>query len=173
MERTCDYCGESLAMRRADARFCNAHCRVYWNRELSKPLPSAMTKRARWVRHLANKRPVTVTGAPASSTNPATWTDYATASESSTGAGLGFVLGDGVGCWDLDGCLRGGRLEPWAADVLASVPSPLLVEVSMSGTGLHIFVEADEAPGVKIRDGRNIEFYSTGRYIAVTGRRFK
>ncbi len=29
--------------------------------------------------------------------------------------------------------------------------------------------EAAEGKGFKIRDGRNIEFYSTGRYIAVTG----
>jgi primase-polymerase (primpol)-like protein len=80
------------------------------------------------------------------------------------------MLGDGLGCWDLDHCLGGGELASWAADVLTSIDSPMWVERSMSGTGLHIFVAAVEAPGSR-RAG--VEFYSWARFIRVTGDRFK
>lgn len=47
-------------------------------------------------------------------------------------------------------------------------------KVSQSGEGVHVFVEAPEGPGSKIRDGeRCVEFYSAGRYIAVTGHKLK
>ena len=36
-------------------------------------------------------------------TDPSTWSSFEAAS--ATGAPLGFVLGDGIGCIDLDGCL--------------------------------------------------------------------
>lgn len=85
------------------------------------------------------------------------------------GAGLGFVLGDGVGCWDFDHCIVDGALVDWAREAIEAIPDPLLIEVSQSGEGVHVFVEAAEGRGRKIRDGRNIEFYSAGRYIAVTG----
>lgn len=110
------------------------------------------------------------TGRFASVTDPATWCSYEQARESSRGVGLGFVLGDGIGCWDLDHCLAGGLLAPWAREVLDGISDPLFVERSQSGEGVHVFVYAPEGPGRRIRGGaRNIEFYSTGRYIAITG----
>lgn len=108
-------------------------------------------------------------GAPASSTNSGTWSTHADAMRSSVGDGFGVMLGGGLACWDLDHCLEGDVLAPWAADVLASIDSPLWVERSMSGTGLHVFVVAPEGKGWR-RDG--VEFYSVGRFIAVTGVRF-
>jgi len=49
-----------------------------------------------------HKRPVTVDGRPASSTDSTTWTTYEAARASTIDDGLGFVLGDGVGGIDLD-----------------------------------------------------------------------
>jgi len=122
------------------------------------------------VRRNAAKRPITVTGKPASSTDPATWATFAEAKASSSGVGLGFVLGDGIGCIDLDHCFVGGVLADWAAEYIRSVTEPVIfAEVSQSSEGVHLFIEAPEAPGRKIRDGRNIERYTAGRYIAVTG----
>ena len=47
-----------------------------------------------------------------------------------------------------------------------------LVERSMSGEGVHIFLPMAEARGRKIRDGEvSVEIYSRERYIAVTGDR--
>lgn len=159
---------------RAGARFCTQKCRVYAHRAAKQsPFPMELTSRDRWVRRSALKRPLTVYGKSASSTNPATWSSFAEAQSSTVGVGMGYVLGDGIGCYDLDHCLVDGKPEPWVAKFIASIPERVIFsEVSQGGDGVHIFVEAPEGPGRKIRDGRNIERYSTGRYIAVTGRAF-
>ena len=121
-----------------------------------------------------SKRPVTASGRPASSTDSRTWSDFKTASASSAGVGLGFVLGDGIGCYDFDHCLIDGKLADWAAEAIRAIPERVIFsEISQSSEGVHVFVEAEEGPGRKIRDGRNIESYTAGRYIAVTGRAFK
>lgn len=131
-----------------------------------------MTSRARWVRRAADKRPLTASGASASSTDSRTWSTFEAASESTAGVSLGFVLGDGIGCYDFDHCLIDGDLSDWARDAIASITEPVIfAEVSQSGEGVHVFIEASEGPGRKIRDGRNIERYTSGRYIAVTGNR--
>lgn len=137
-----------------------------------------MTAACRWVRweraargaHVI-KRPLTVTGRLASSTNEFTWTTHKNALAAQAGDGFGFVLGDGVGCYDLDDCLDRGQLAGWAAEAIQGIPEPILfAEVSQSGRGVHIFVAAPEGPGRKIRDGDSkVERYTVGRYIAMTG----
>lgn len=157
-----------MRLRRADARFCSTRCRVAAHRRVK--LPARMVGADRWLRRTASKRPVTVSGRPGSPTDPSTWSSYVEAVRSSVGAGLGFALGDGVGCYDLDHCVEGGVVEGWAVEFVRSIPEPVLfTELSQSGTGVHVFFEGDEGPGRKIRDGRNIERYTVGRYIAVTG----
>lgn len=155
---------------RGDAKTCSATCRKRASR-LPK-LPAEMTKQARWVRRTSTKRPITVTGRPASSTNPDTWATFAAADKAAVGAGLGFVLGEGVGCIDLDHCFIDGELAGWAQEIVDRCPATFM-EVSQSGEGLHIFGLLPEGGGRNMRDGvRSVEFYSTGRYIAVTGDRF-
>lgn len=174
MSKSCIVCGRDIHSKRVDAKFCSGRCRVSHHR--SKALPTEMTAAPRWVVRDARKRPlVASSGRLASSTDPATWTTYAEAKKSPHGVGLGFVLGNGVGCVDLDYCFDGGAIEPWAADVIAGIPAPLFVERSQSGEGVHIFVLMDQGQGRVIRDGRNIEIYppDSGRYIAVTGDRLK
>lgn len=119
------------------------------------------------------KRPIRVdSGRFASSTDSETWSSHAAASKSRRGVGLGFALGGGIGCIDLDHCIVGGVVAGWAREVLHYCP-PTYVEVSMSGTGLHVFGLLPEGPGTMLRDGRSIEVYSVGRYIAMTGDRFE
>ena len=168
----CGNCGVSIKLLRADARFCSTKCRVYSSR---KPkLPAEMTTRRRWVRRDANKIPLTGAGRYASSTKSNTWASFEHVSRSSVGVGLGYVLGDGIGCWDFDHCITDGVLAGWAREAIEAIESPLFIEVSQSGEGVHVFVKAPEGPGRKIRDGeRCIEFYSVGRYIAVTGNPLK
>lgn len=127
-----------------------------------------MLAAARWVRH-DRKRPVTPSGRSASSTNTATWAPYMVAKSSVVGDGLGFVLGDGFACLDLDHCLVDGKPLPWAQVILDRVPGAY-VEVSPSGSGLHVWGRAPELPGSR-RD--NVECYSVGRYITVTGNVFR
>lgn len=166
----CEHCGVGINLLRAGARFCSPKCRVYASR---KPvLPAEMTGKDRWVRRNKRKMPLTVDGRNASSTDPATWSAHSAAKASKVGAGLGFVLGAGVGCIDLDHCFLDGELADWAQEIVDRAPSTYM-EVSQSGEGLHIFGFLAEGPGRNIRrDGRNVEFYSVGRYIAVTGDRF-
>lgn len=122
-------------------------------------------------RGVAAKVPLTVEGRYASSTKEETWSSFAEALESGAGIGIGFVLGEGIGCVDLDDAIVDGVVQPWAQSVLDENPNTF-VEVSQSGGGLHVFGLLDESPGRVIRDGRNIEVYSVGRYIALTGNRF-
>ena len=138
-----------------------------------------MTLKARWMRWelvsragRMTKRPITVAGRQASSTDASKWTDYATAKRSAVGAGLGFALGEGIGCIDLDHCIVDGVVAGWAQDILDRCP-PTFVEVSQSKTGLHIFGLLPEGSGRNIRRvDVAIEFYSVGRFMAVTGDRF-
>jgi len=170
----CEWCGASTLTRRAGARFCSDKCRVYANRAAKKgpKLPVEMTSQARFVRYTSRKVPRTVQGRSASSTDARTWSTYDAAAASRVGEGVGFVLGGGIGCIDLDHCLIDGELAPWAADIVAANPGTY-VEISRSGEGLHLFGHLEERPGRLVRDGRSIEVYSTGRYIALTGRPYR
>lgn len=164
-ERGCVGCGEPINLRRADAMTCSPRCRKRASRRLT--IPVELTSRARWVRRSVSKMPLTVNGRAASSTSPETWTDYKTAAASTVGVGLGFVLtGDGIGVLDLDHAIVDGMILPWAAEVLAANPGTF-TEVSQSGEGLHVWGLLASARGRKVRDGRNIEVYSRGRYIAL------
>lgn len=128
-----------------------------------------MTERARWVRYAANKRPLdAITGTPASSTDPNTWAEYQEAETSSYGVGLGFVLGEGIGCIDLDHVLTGGKINPEGASFIAAYPNHY-IEISPSGDGLHIWGTSAELPGTRRNEGGiSVERYSSGRYITVT-----
>ncbi|MFF9171736.1 MULTISPECIES: DNA primase [unclassified Streptomyces] len=160
---------------RAHARFCSTRCRVASHRAAkADAIPDELKTRDRWVRHSASKVPLTTAGKAASSTDPRTWTTYGEASASTAGVGMGFVLdGDGVVCIDLDHTFDAdGSLKPWAEEILRDA-GRTFVEVSMSGQGLHVWGFADVRQGRKLRRGDlAVEVYGTGRFLAVTGRRF-
>ncbi|MER7833492.1 DNA primase [Streptomyces sp. NPDC095602] len=158
-------------------RFCSTRCRVAAHRArraAAEALPRELTARRRWVRRDDRKAPRTTSGGFASVTDGATWTTYRAARAATVGAGLGYILaqGDGIVCVDLDHCLDDGELTPWARAFLDRCP-PTWIEVSASGTGLHVWGRGAVERGRRIRrDGVAIEVYGHGRYIAVTGRRF-
>lgn len=166
--KTCAQCGSEFAGR-ADARFCSGACRVAAHRATRvEVIPHELRSRSRWVRHVA-KRPVTVSGSPASSTDASTWSTYESARTSTAGDGLGFALGEGIGCIDLDHCLVDGRPNEVAEKFLSRLPRTY-VEVSPSGDGLHVFGFLEEGPGSRrVVDGLSVEVYSVGRYMTVTG----
>lgn len=158
-------------IKRRHALTCSTRCRVARSRALA--LPVQLTARKRWVRHTDRKVPLTATGGVASSTDPATWCSYRRAKASKEGAGLGFVLaGDGIVCLDLDHCIVDGRLTASAERMLALVPDTY-IEVSPSGTGLHVWGYGTLARGRRtVVEGQALEAYGTGRYITVTGNRW-
>ena len=114
------------------------------------------------------------TGLRASPTDPADWGGFFWAIDAANRRGhrLGFVLTsrDPFVLIDLDKCRDPltGALEPWATDIVRRFPTAY-IEVSMSGTGLHIIGQTDHPlPAGRRRTGR-IEIYDDGRYVVMTG----
>ena len=161
---TCDTCGADFVQnsgRGRKARFCSTRCRMRAHR--AGKLPERMTGERRWVA-ADGKRPVQVDGRPASSTNPETWTSYAAVRR----LPHGIMLGGGLGCYDLD-----DATEEQAREFAASIPERIVfAERSMSGAGVHIFVEAPESRGWRRTvDGVSVERYTRARFIRMTGDR--
>lgn len=100
------------------------------------------------------------------------WTDFSTALQAyqkSGFDGIGFSLDampDLAGV-DLDHCVKGGAIEPWAQDIIDQLKG--YAEISPSGEGVRIV-----GLGKLRRKGRkkaNIEMYDSGRYLTLTGHR--
>ena len=169
---SCQQCSAHIEIKHGRRpKFCSGKCRQksYRARRAGVKRLQALSV-GRWVRAIG-KRPVMVDGSSASSTNPATWASFAEV-QSGAGDGFGVVLdGSGLGCYDFDNCFDGGVLKPAVRDFIAGIAYPIVyVERSVSGNGLHVFVEAEKQRGFR-RDG--VEFYSWGRFIRTTLDSFK
>lgn len=116
----------------------------------------------------AGKRPLQVSGRAASSTDPSTWAAFSEV-QRGPGSGFGVMLGDGLGCIDLDDVT-----DAQVREFVAGVEDPVLyVERSMSGKGAHVFIEAPESAGsVALVDGISVEKYTRARFIRMTCNRF-
>lgn len=118
------------------------------------------------------------TNSRASSTDPATWRtfDEATASYMQGGfTGIGIVLnGSGLVGVDIDHCVASGIPDPTALTFLDQLGAGY-IERSPSGTGLRAFGYAENLQtGAKGKfRGMDLELYSTGRYLTVTGQCIK
>jgi hypothetical protein len=113
------------------------------------------------------------TGKKANPTDDRTWASFSKASEAVNKygcAGVGFVFTreDPYCGVDLDNCIFNGEVKPWAVEIIETLES--YTEVSPSGTGLKIWVEASK-PGDRCRTG-DIEMYDSGRFFTFTGERF-
>lgn len=175
VKEKCIRCGKIFDSNGASGRrkrTCSNACRqaLYRKRKAEKAskIPKEMTSRAQWVR-ADGKRPLQVSGSFASSTNPATWAEFRQV-QKGAGDGYGVMLGNGLGCVDIDHCFIGGRLQGWARKVVEAIHEPILfIERSLSGEGLHIFIEAPEAKGTK---RGQVERYTRQRFIRMTGDAF-
>ena len=113
------------------------------------------------------------TGKNASTTDPTTWADFATARAFAlrTGYGLGFMLAPPFVGIDMDDCLNvaTGALSTLGASVLGELDT--YAEVSISGTGVKA-IAYGEKPGPRCRrNGLELEIYSSKRLFALTGQR--
>lgn len=164
MDIVCESCGRGFVRRGARGRvprFCGQTCRKRASRVVKAPFVAGDRV---WVR-ADGKRPIMVDGSPASSTDSGTWDSFE-AVQSGAGDGFGVMLGSGLGCYDFDDCFEDGVLKGAIADFIAAIPEPVIfVERSVSGRGLHVFVEAGERRGFR-RGG--VEFYSRARFIRTT-----
>ncbi|MCI6141288.1 MAG: phage/plasmid primase, P4 family [Subdoligranulum variabile] len=139
-------------------------------------IPEELKAQKRWVCCTADKLPINpANGNAASSTDPATWADYATAAgavERRGCRGIGFVLGNGWCGIDIDHCISPdtGDLLPEAQTIVDVMQS--YTEISPSGTGLHILWRGQKAGTAcrrQIAPGVGLEMYDGGRYFTVTG----
>lgn len=169
----CETCGGAIPARSETRgrrrRYCSNACRQRAYREhRAVSFPAVMQQRAAWVR-CVGKRPVRIDGRPASTVDPSTWASFDAVTASTAGDGFGIMLGGGLGCYDLDHVT-----DEAARRFIATISEPvILVERSVSGTGVHVFVEAQPAPGWKrVIDGLHIERYSRARFIRTTGKVF-
>jgi hypothetical protein len=124
-----------------------------------------------WVVAGADKVPLNPsTGRNASPTDRSTWGTFVQARGRADRDGLhiGLVLTGGkLVCIDIDNCIsEGGELSAEAAAIVAELNS--YTEVSRSGRGLHILLEA-ELPTGRRRFPGGIEIYNRDRYIILTG----
>lgn len=130
-----------------------------------------MTRKQCWVVH-RSKIPITPGGVFAKSNDSSTWRDFATARKAAQKPGVdgvGFMFdGSGIAGIDLDHCITDGVLEPWAEKIVDRCAGTY-IEISPSGTGLHIFGLGNVGSG---RRRNNVEVYDRRRYFTVTGNRW-
>lgn len=118
-----------------------------------------------------DKVPVGVDGRNSNAQDPATWMlpIFAEAYAGALGCGTGIVLHPGcqLACIDLDHCVSPtGEITVFAQTIIAMFPGAF-VELSVSGTGVHIFFSYTgdlERHGTR---GDGIEVYTTGRFVAL------
>jgi RecA-family ATPase len=114
----------------------------------------------------------------ASSTDPTTWGTFDQAEAAyldGDRTGVGIVLnGDGLVGVDIDHCVSDGVPSPEALALLDKLGAAY-IEISPSGTGLRALGYAEQlTAGVNgSKDGLKAEFYSTGRYLTLTGQTIK
>jgi putative DNA primase/helicase len=143
--------------------------------EFVKSIPDEMKSLNNWVGH-KDKLPINVkTGESAKSNDSSTWTDFNTALVNSikrklSGVGFMFSNQDNFVGIDLDHCRskESGEIEAWALEIIEQFIGKAYIEVSFSGTGVHIICRG-KLPLSGRRNG-NVEMYSDGRYFTITGK---
>ncbi len=148
-------------------------------------VPQTLRSVARWVvwkleSRNSNGKPTKVPYCPTlidtrgSSTDPNTWGTFEQAEAAYQEGGydgVGIVLnGDGIVGVDIDDCIANGDIKAEATMLMDSLAVEYY-EISPSGTGLRGFGYAENLEkGVKgVYNGLDVELYSWGRFMTVTG----
>lgn len=136
--------------------------------------PQFVTWRLEWLedRQAWAKVPYSpTTGRRASSTNPADWGTYeqAAALPGMNGVGFVFTAADPFFFLDVDKCLVASQWSQLAQELCARLAGAG-VEVSQSGTGLHVIGLYTSLPDHRNRNtALGIELYTAERFVALTG----
>ena len=153
------------------------------NPPIIENIPMRLTERPQWVCWRLEERDDKTTKVPyipgtmrrASSTDLMTWRTFSEALAAYEageppydGIGFCFCSADPFAGIDLDGCRdpESGEISPWAQKIIDDA-SEGYVEVSPSGTGVHVIVEG------RVRDGGirrgPVEMYSRDRFFTISG----
>lgn len=151
------------------------------NNKINISVPDQLKNFTRWVCWQYNsgkKIPFNPsTNTPASVTKPSTWVTFEEAIKGiETGKydGIGFVIckDDPFIGIDIDDAIdTNGNIAKTAKDIITSLDT--YTEVSPSGSGFHIIAKVDDKSNFP--EGRkvgNLEFYTTKRYLTITGNVF-
>ena len=134
--------------------------------------------------HKRDKIPYSpITRHKVSTTKPEEWASYETAlkaynsSWNKPNIGLGFLLGDGWGCLDVDNIAPNG-LNPQDIDNPAVYKALDLTgwgysEISQSKTGIHCFFKLEDEPPKHHNKNEEAEIYTSRRFIAMTGNKIQ
>jgi hypothetical protein len=115
------------------------------------------------------------TARPCSVVEPANWTDAASAVAAvrvwgaSYGVGFCFTKNDPYWFLDIDGALQPDRTWSALSQQLVSALPGAALEISVSGTGLHLFGRGAVPPHRMKNIDLHIELYTEGRFCALTG----
>jgi len=149
---------------------------------ITENIPERLAERPQWVCWRLEERDEKLTKVPytpgtvrrASSTDLMTWRAFSEALAAFEAGeppydGIGFVFSSAdpfVGI-DIDDCRdpESGMIAPWAKKIIARVQEGY-VEVSPSGTGVHIIVCGTVRDGGMRKDP--VEMYGPGRFFTVT-----
>lgn len=114
-----------------------------------------------------------MTGEPAQSNNPNTWTSYDVAAAAGNRfSGIGFMFANGYFGVDIDGIegeIQAYRDDPQSDNIVWEFIYSLrsYAEYSVSGRGLHIICRGKLPPNGRRRG--NVEMYENGRFFIMTG----
>jgi len=141
--------------------------------KMSLVIPAEIKSQKAWVGYVTrqnngrvDKIPMNVmTGAPAKSNDPATWTDFETALDLAIQRnymGIGFMFQPPYVGVDIDHCVKDGAIASHAVEILKALNS--YAEHSPSGTGIHILCKGNIARACKISK-IGLEIYTKGLKI--------
>ena len=166
------------ADKRPDLERREYHRSMAQNEQTPQPfqrIPEELQERSQWVNWRIDDEQRKVPVNPhtlrnAGVTWPKTWSEFGQARDVAIehDLGLGFVLteSDPYTCVDLDACVGSqGSIDGRTREILDLLSG--WVELSPSGTGLHVWVRNDEPVS---RRTKRLEVYSYWRWMSVTGR---
>ena len=115
------------------------------------------------------KFPFQVSGVPAKSNDPRTWTYFHNVRNAEY---LAFFFNCDYTGLDFDHVVDNGEVQDWVLrDFIKPIES--YTEISVSGTGIHIIVRGQKPKGLgsklQLKDGHAIEIYDSGRFFLLTG----
>lgn len=153
---------------------------MIWLAPKFESFPPELLNNDRWVVWDERKVPYDpkALNSKASSIDLSSWGSFTqahTAYSEGGWSGVGFVLnGDGVAGVDIDKCIDDGIPDPQAIRLLEELDAPY-IEISPSGKGLRAFGYAEPLrTGTRGElNGLKVEFYTTKRYLTVTGHTIK
>ncbi len=112
---------------------------------------------------------------PVNAHDPAYWLDHQTAIATAAAwgdpFGMGFVFTDADPFWflDIDNCLQADGTWSPVSQQFSGLLRGCAVEISQSGHGLHFFGTGRPPAHRSRNDVYGLEFYHTGRFVALTG----